>query len=126
MDFSIIVSEDRIKKAYEDGEFSNLPGFGKPMKPDDLSAVPQELRMAYRMMKNAGFSPEEGVLRQEVLTIEDLIKKCQDDSERKQLKNQLSQKLFEYNKLISQRGVKTNSTLFKNYEHKIEQRLLRK
>jgi hypothetical protein len=126
MDFSIIVSEDRIKKAYEDGEFSNLPGFGKPMKPDDLSAVPQELRMAYRMMKNAGFSPEEGVLRQEVLTIEDLIKKCQDDSERKQLKNQLSQKLFEYNKLISQRGVKTNSTLFKNYERKIEQRLLRK
>jgi hypothetical protein len=126
MDFSIVVSEDRIKKAYEDGEFSNLPGFGKPLEPDDLSAVPQELRMAYRMMKNAGYSPEESVLRQEVMTIEDLIKNCQEDTERKQLKDQLSQKLFEYNKVISQRGVKTNSALFKNYEHKIEQRLLSK
>jgi hypothetical protein len=127
MDFSFIVSEDRIKKAYEDGEFSNLPGLGKPLNPDDdLSAVPQELRMAYRLMKNAGYSPEESVLRQEVLTIEDLIKNCQDDTERNQLKNQLSQKLFEYNKLISQRGVKTNSALFKNYEHKIQQRLLNK
>ena len=126
MDFSIIVSEDRIKKAYEDGEFSNLPGLGKPLKPDELSAVPQELRMAYRLMKNAGYSPEEGVLRQEVLTIEDLISKCHDDSEREQLKNQLSQKLFEYNKMMSKRGVKTNSALFKNYEHQIEQKLLSK
>ncbi|WP_404330907.1 DnaJ family domain-containing protein [Mesobacillus maritimus] len=126
MDFSTIVSEDRIKKAYEDGAFSRMPGFGKPLKSDDLSAVPQELRMAYRMMKNAGYSPEESVLRQEVLTIEDLIKKCQDDTELNQLKNQLSQKLFEYNKMISQRGVKTNSAFFKNYEHKIEQKLLSK
>jgi len=126
MDFSMIVSEDRIKKAYEDGEFSNLPGLGKPLQLDDLSAVPQELRMAYQMLKNAGYSPEEGALRQEVLTIEDLIKKCQDHSEREQLKNQLSQKLFEYNRMMAKRGIKTNSALFKNYEHKIEKRLFKK
>lgn len=126
MDFSFIVSEDRIKKAYEDGEFANLPGLGKPLKLDDLSSVPEELRMAYRMLKNAGFSADESVLRQEVMTIEDLIKKCQDDAEREQLKNQLSEKLLRYNQMISKRGVRTNSALFKNYEHKLEKKLLKK
>ncbi|PLR96099.1 DnaJ family domain-containing protein [Bacillus sp. T33-2] len=125
MDFSAIVAEDRIKKAYEDGEFANLPGLGKPLKLDDMSAIPEELRMAYRMLQNSGFSPEENRLKQEVLTIEDLIKNCDDDNEIKRLHQQLSKKLIRYNSLMSGRGIKTNSSVFKNYERKIEQKLLK-
>ncbi|TCN22264.1 DnaJ family domain-containing protein [Mesobacillus foraminis] len=125
MDFSMIVAEDRIKKAYEDGEFKNLPGLGKPLKLDDLSGVPEDLRMAYRLMKNAGFTPEENTLRQEVATIEGLIRKCDDSSERERLNEELSQKLLKYNSMISKRGINTNSAMFKNYERKIEQKLLK-
>lgn len=125
MDFSMIVAEDLIKKAYEDGDFKNLPGFGKPLKLDDLSGVPEELRMAYRLMKNAGFTPEENTLRQEVTTFEDLIRKCDDSAELESLSQQLSQKLLQYNSMISKRGIKTNSARFKNYERKIEQKLLK-
>lgn len=32
MDFSSIVSEDKIKQAIKDGEFEGLPGMGKPLK----------------------------------------------------------------------------------------------
>ncbi|MCM3585532.1 DUF1992 domain-containing protein [Mesobacillus maritimus] len=125
MDFSFIVSEDRIKKAYEDGEFDHLPGYGKPLKPDELAGLPEEIRMAYRMMKNAGFTPEESVLRQEVMTIEDLIRNCHDESERERLNRQLNEKLLHYNRMISKRGMKTNSSIFKNYEQKIEKKLFK-
>lgn len=124
MDFSMVVSEDRIKKAYRDGEFENLPGYGKPLNLEDLSAVPEELRMAYKMMKNAGFSPEEQKLRQEVMTVESLIRTCENPEEKDRLNQELSQKLLRYNKMMSSRGVKTNSSLFKNYERKIEKKLL--
>ncbi len=78
MDFFSILSEDRIKKAYKDGEFDHLPGYGKPLPFDDLSSVPENLRMAYRIMKNAGFTDEENQMKKEMLTIEDLIKQCEE------------------------------------------------
>lgn len=122
MDMFHIVSEDRIKKAYKDGEFDNLPGYGKPLKLEDLSGIPEELRMAYKIMKNAGFSEEENHLRKEMMTIEDLIKKCDDSGEKEDLQKKLNEKLLRFNQLMSKRGAKTNSSIFKNYEQKVEKR----
>jgi hypothetical protein len=124
MDFSMVVSEDRIKRAYKDGEFENLPGYGKPLNLEDLSSVPEELRMAYQLLKNSGFSPEENKLRQEVMSIEDLIRTCENPEEKDRLSQQLGQKLLKYNKIMSSRGSRTNSSVFKNYERKIEKKLL--
>ncbi|MBS4213613.1 MULTISPECIES: J-domain-containing protein [Neobacillus] len=122
MDMFHIVSEDRIKKAYKDGEFDNLPGYGKPLKLDDLSGIPEELRMAYKIMKNAGFTEEENHLRKEMMSIEDLIKKCDDSGEKEDLQKKLNEKLLRFNQLMSKRGAKTNSSIFKNYEQKVEKR----
>ncbi|MFE8701453.1 DnaJ family domain-containing protein [Cytobacillus sp. FJAT-54145] len=123
MDFSTIISEDRIKRAYENGEFKNLPGFGKPLKPDDLSHVPEELRMAYRVMRNAGFSPEQDSLKQEIMTIEDLIKCCENSEERQELQKKLNEKLLRFNSMMEKRRGKTNSAMFRNYEEKINKKL---
>lgn len=123
MDMFHIVSEDKIKKAYKDGEFENLPGFGKPLQMEDLSGIPEELRMAYKMLKNAGYTQEESRLRQEMMTIEDLIKKCDDSSEKENLQRKLNEKLLRFNRLMSQRGVKTNSSMFKNYQQKVQNKL---
>jgi len=58
MSFDKIV-EELIKKVQERGEFDNLPGQGKPI---DLSAyfeMPEDVRVAQSVLKNAGFkSPE--------------------------------------------------------------------
>jgi len=43
------LAEARILNALEKGELSNLPGEGKPLRLDDDSAVPEELRGAYRI-----------------------------------------------------------------------------
>ncbi|WP_078549923.1 DnaJ family domain-containing protein [Litchfieldia alkalitelluris] len=119
MDFSQIASEDKIRRAYEDGEFNDLPGLGEKLKLEDLSAIPQELRMAYKMMKNAGIINEETELRKELLTIEDLIDKCQDDGQRAQLQGKLTQKKLRLNQVMKTRKSNSNSAMFKNYETKI-------
>jgi hypothetical protein len=124
MDLFTILSEQKIKKAYEDGEFDRLPGFGKPLKLEDDSSIPEELRMAHRIMKNAGFSTEENALRKEMLRIEDMIRDCEDQLEKEGLKKDLNEKLLKFNGLLSKKRINTNSSVFKNYEHKLERKLL--
>jgi hypothetical protein len=123
MDFFSILSEQAIKKAMEDGEFDNLPGYGKPLVLEDLSGVPEELRMAYKLMKNAGFSPEENKIKQEMLSLESLMKNCKDPEEKEKLQKNLNEELLRFNQMMSKRGGKTNSSVFKNYQQKIDKKL---
>lgn len=51
--------ERRIEAAIARGEFDGLPGAGRPLALDDDALVPQELRVAYRVLKNAGCVPPE-------------------------------------------------------------------
>jgi predicted Zn-dependent protease len=122
MDFFTILSEQEIRKAYENGEFDNLPGYGKPMVLEDLSSIPEELRMAYKLLKNAGFSPEENKIKQEMMTIEGLIKECKDPEEKMKLQKNLNEKLLRFNQTMSKRGGKTNSSIFKNYQQKMDKK----
>lgn len=67
------IAETRIREAIDRGELRNLPGEGKPLQLDDDSAIPEELRAAYRILKNAGFLPPELQLRKEVRQAEQLL-----------------------------------------------------
>lgn len=51
--------ERRIEAAIARGELDNLPGAGRPLAFDDDPLVPDELRVAYRLLKNAGCVPPE-------------------------------------------------------------------
>lgn len=51
--------EQRIADAMRRGEFESLPGAGRPLELDDDALVPQELRVAYRILKNSGYLPPE-------------------------------------------------------------------
>ncbi len=53
----LYLAERRIAEAIERGEFDDLPGVGRPLDLDDVDPLlPEELRMAYRILKNAGMS----------------------------------------------------------------------
>jgi hypothetical protein len=65
--------EARVAEASARGEFDDLPGAGRPLALDDDPLVPAELRTAYRVMKNAGYVPEEVRLRAEIREAEDLL-----------------------------------------------------
>lgn len=67
------IVEKHIQRAQIDGEFDNLPGVGRPLKLDDDLHIPEELRPAYRLLKNAGFVPEEVLLRKQISDVKQLI-----------------------------------------------------
>ena len=50
-----------------------MPGEGRPLELDDDSLVPEELRLAYRVLKNAGYVPPEVEARREIAYLERLV-----------------------------------------------------
>jgi len=61
-----LIAEARIEQAQREGAFEDLPGAGRPIDLDDDPLVPDELRVAYRILKNAGFVPPEIEARREL------------------------------------------------------------
>ncbi len=76
------IAENRIREAIEAGEFDNLQGRGQPLKFEDDSHIPLELRMAYKILKNADCLPPELELRREVVTLQDLVASMEDEAEK--------------------------------------------
>jgi Domain of unknown function (DUF1992). len=76
------IAEERIKKAQEDGEFDDLPGRGKPLDLEDDAHVPPELKMAWRVLKNAGCLPPELEAEREIHTALELLEALTDEGER--------------------------------------------
>lgn len=95
--------EEKIRQAVEKGELDNLPGKGKPMVQDDLCGVPDDLRMGYKILKNAGAVPEEVQLKKEMVTLEELIARCVNEDEKASLRKKLNQKTLRFNQLIEKR-----------------------
>ena len=122
MDFVHIIAEEKIKQAMNDGEFDYLPGKGKPLVIEDLSAIPQDLRMAYSLLKNAKMLEDEQNYRKELMQIEDLIACCHDPEEKLVLQQKLNQKLLQFNQVLQKRNT-TNSSAFKKYDTKIQMRI---
>ncbi len=68
------LAERHILEAQERGEFDHLEGLGEPLELEqDNPFLPEELRSAYRLMKNSGFIPPEVTLRGEIAEAEQLL-----------------------------------------------------
>ena len=76
------VAEQRIREAQDRGEFERLPGQGKPLNLEDDSMVPEDLRMAYKVLRNAGYIPPELAERKEITTLVEMLEQCTDEQER--------------------------------------------
>jgi hypothetical protein len=60
------IAERKIQEAIEEGKFDNLPGKGKPLNLDDDPFTPPHLRLANRILKNAGVLPDWMQVEQEM------------------------------------------------------------
>jgi hypothetical protein len=76
------IVEDRIKKAQKRGDFDDLSGAGKPLDLSDDRHIPEDLRLPYKILKNADCLPPEIELKKEILRTEDLLAGVQDTAER--------------------------------------------
>ncbi len=115
------IAERKIRQAIEEGNMADLSHWkNRPMPPDDMQHVPPELRMGYRILKNAGYIPEEVALRKEIVATEELLCHCTDEKEKyKQLKR-LNYLKF---KLESRMGKKLQVDMDSPYYAKVIDRL---
>ena len=81
--FLDFLAEQKIAAAIEAGEFRDLPGQGKPLDLDDDALVPEDLRIAWRILKNAGFVPPELAERREAVELGALLATIDDEGERR-------------------------------------------
>ena len=121
MDILATIAERKIREAMARGELDNLPGAGKPLAMDeDLSGVPDELRMAYKMLKNAGFVPPEVELRKDIVSLREMLGTLDDDEQRRRVRRELDFKLLRLNTM---RKRPVNLDEFPDYRDKIIERL---
>jgi hypothetical protein len=103
MDFLAKIAERKIREAMERGEFDHLPLHGQPIVPEDLSALPESLRMGYKILKNAGVLPPEMQLKKDIVTLQNLIDACLDEEERAVLRAQLNAKVLRFHIMMDKR-----------------------
>jgi hypothetical protein len=113
------IAERRIIEAIRDGAFDNLPGAGQPLKLDDDSRIPEDLRIPYKILKNAGFVPPEVALRKEIAKTEDLLSGMEDTKEKYR---QLKKLNFLIMKLNMVRGTSTGLERAQRYEKELVER----
>jgi hypothetical protein len=102
MSFDKLV-EEKIKAAMAEGEFDNLPGKGKPLDLDDYFAAPEDMRVAFSMLKNAGFIPEQAELLKEVDALRAALAKSPREDERKLIKKKIDERMLRVNLLVERR-----------------------
>ena len=76
------LAEERIRDAIQRGEFDNLPGRGKPLNLEDDRHIPEDLRLAYKVLKNADCLPPELELKKEISKAEELLSSMEDEGQK--------------------------------------------
>jgi hypothetical protein len=97
MDPVAAIAERKIREAMERGEFDDLPGKGKPLDLSDEPRIPEELRVAYKLLKNAGYLPPELELHNEIVRLRDLIAAAEDGAEKSARIKELNVRLLRFN-----------------------------
>ena len=84
------IVEERILKAQKKGDFENLIGSGRPLKLNENYYIPEELRLAYKILKNADCLPPEIELKKEIKQTEDLLAGMKETSEKYRILKKLN------------------------------------
>ena len=93
------IVEERIRKAQLKGEFKNLEGEGEPLRVEDTSGIPEDLRMAYKILKNADCLPPEIEAKKEIAKTEELLTEVDDAAEQYRLLKKLNFLIMKMNTL---------------------------
>lgn len=87
MDSLAFIAEQRIAEAMREKDLNSPKWKNKPLPLEDDRFVPEDLKMAYKILKNSGYLPPEIEERKEIKKLEDLIACTEDEHERlKQMK----------------------------------------
>ncbi len=120
MDSLAKIAEQRMREAMERGEFDNLPFHGQPIIPEDLSGIPEPLRMGYKVLKNAGILPPEMQLKKEILTLRHLLDACEDADEQQRMLTKMNEMVLRFNMMMERQQ---QTAVHRQYHTQIMKRL---
>lgn len=89
------IAEQKIIEAILNGELDNLPGQGQPLRLNDDSSVPEELRVAYRVLKNSDFLPPGIEFRKEIAGVNQLLTEIASEDEQMKLNKRMDYLLMQ-------------------------------
>ena len=98
------IAEGRIREAIEEGVFENLPGAGKPLDLEEYFNTPEDLRMAFSILRNANCAPPEVELLKEVARLEETIGGTSDAATLKELRRTLAHRRIQLAILLERRS----------------------
>jgi hypothetical protein len=110
------IVEERILKAQKKGDFENLIGSGKPLKLNENYYIPEELRLAYKILKNADCLPPEIELKKEIKQTEDLLAGMQETCDKYRILKKLN---FLIMKLNTMRDTSIMNEMPQHYMEKL-------
>ena len=113
------IIEERIKRAQRKGEFDNLPGTGEPLNFEDDYFVREDLRLAFKILKNADCVPPEIELKKEINQLEAMMSKMEGSAEKYKLLKKLN---FLIMKLNLNRHTSAEFEMPQQYETKLVER----
>jgi len=120
MSIFALLAERKIQEAIARGELDDLSLRGQPLIAEDDRDVPAELRMGFKILKNAGMLPPELELRREILSLQDLLAACDDEKEGRALRRRLTEKGLHY-RILQERNHRNPG--FLQYQPQIEGKL---
>lgn len=89
------IAEQKIIEAILNGDLDDLPGQGRALSLDDDRSVPEELRIAYRVLKNSGFLPAAANLRKEIAGVNQLLMEVVSEDEQMKLNKRMDYLLMQ-------------------------------
>jgi hypothetical protein len=110
------IVEERIKVAQRNGVFDNLGGAGRPLALEEDGHIPEDLRLAHKILKNADCLPPEIELKQQIRQTEDLLRTMEDTAQRYHVLKKLN---FLILKINSQRRANIMFDVPQQYEESL-------
>jgi len=88
--------ENIIREAMDRGEFDNLPLRGQPIDLTSYFATPEELRMAYSVLKNAGVMPAEAQYLADIAQLQTDLRDAKSEAEAIVIRRKIAQARLRY------------------------------
>ena len=98
------IAENRIREAIAQGQFENLSGAGQPLNLEEYFSTPEDLRMAYSILRSANCAPAEVELLNEISRLERAIAQIEDTTTRKPLLRALTDRQTQLAVMLEQRS----------------------
>lgn len=100
--------EKQIREAIERGDFDNLRGKGKPLDLDSYFAMPEDMRMAFAMLKSNEFVPDEVEKLNLIADLKSEAAACNDETEKAALVKKINELSLSITIMMEQRRRRRN------------------